>query len=91
MDERHPHPEELLEFPCDYMFKAFGPNEDRFAAAVRESVSSVIPVPMDAVRTRPSREGVYICVTVLVRLHNFAQLKAIYDSLREVEGLKFLL
>lgn len=91
MDERHPHPEELLEYPCDYMFKAFGPNEERFSEAVREAVSAVIPVPLDSLRIRPSREGTYVCVSVLVQLHNFDQLKAIYDRLRTLEGLKYLL
>lgn len=91
MDGRTPPPEELLEFPCDFMFKAFGPNEESFRDAVRQAISEIIPVPLDAVRSRPSREGTYVCVSVLVRLHNFGQLKAIYQVLRGVEGLKYLL
>lgn len=89
----HPHPEELLEFPCDYLFKAFGPNdpEGSFQNVVRTVVSEVIPVPLDAVKVRPSGGGTYLCVTVVVRLQNFAQLEAIYAALRRIEGLKYLL
>jgi putative lipoic acid-binding regulatory protein len=91
--DRHPHPEELLEFPCDYLFKAFGANDPdgAFQQAVRAAVESVTPVPLDAVKLSRSTAGTYLCVTVMVRLHNFQQLEAIYTSLRRVEGLKYLL
>lgn len=84
---------QLLEFPCDYQFKAFGPNDedDAFVLAVREAVSSVVPVSLDAVRTRISGRGTYLCATVIVRLYNVDQIKSIYASLRQIEGLKYLL
>jgi len=91
--DRHPQPEELLEFPCDYLFKAFGANEPdgSFQQTVRAAVEAVTPVPLDAVKLNRSAGGNYLCVTVLVRLHNFQQLEAIYASLRLVEGLRYLL
>jgi hypothetical protein len=84
---------ELMEFPCDYLFKAFGPAaaEDGFERAVHRAVCSIVPVPLDAVRPRTSSGGQYLCVTVLVRVHAFAQIEAIYAALRQVENLKFLL
>lgn len=90
---RHPRPEELLDFPCDYLFKAFGPNdsEGNFRRAVMSAITQVTPVPLDAVKVRPSGQGTYQCVTVVVRLHDFAQLEAIYTALRRIEGLKYLL
>ena len=91
--ERHPHPEELFEFPCDHPFKAFGTNdsEGTFLHAVRAAVEAVMPVSLDAIKLSQSSDGTYLCVTVMVRLHNFQQLEAIYTSLRRVEGLKYLL
>ncbi len=88
-----PHPEQLIEFPCDYLFKAFGPGDqaESFTAAVREAVGAVVPVPLDAVKTRSSRNGKYLCVSVLVRLHHFGQLQAIYSALRRMPGLCYLL
>lgn len=84
---------ELLAFPCDHLFKAFGPNdpEGEFARDVRAAVSDVIPTSLDAIKVRPSSGGIYLCVTVMVRLRNFAQLEAIYAALRRVKGMKYLL
>jgi hypothetical protein len=91
--DTQPHPEQLIEFPCDYMFKAFGPNDPDgvFLQAVRTAVSAVQPVPLDAIRMRASSGGKYLCVTVLVRLHSYEQLRAIYSALRLVADLKYLL
>lgn len=91
--ERHPHPEELLEFPCDYPFKAFGANDPdgAFHLAVRVAIGAVTPVSLDAVKLSRSAGGTYLCVTVVVRLRNFQQFEAIYSALRRVEGLKYLL
>lgn len=85
--------EELLEFPCDYQFKAMGPNDEHgdFFRAVHAAVTSVVPVPLDAVKARPSSKGTFQSVTVLVRAHNVDQIKAIYAALHRVPDLKYLL
>lgn len=90
---RQGQPEPLLEFPCNYEFKVFGlaDAQGRFQADVRSAVSGVIPISHDAMRSRLSSAGRYQCVTVLVRLHDSDQLKAIYSALRGVDGLKYLL
>lgn len=84
---------QLIEFPCDYQFKAFGLSDEKgsFFEAVGAAVASVVPVSLDAMKSRPSAQGTYLCVTIMVRLHNADQLKAIYAALREVKGLKYLL
>jgi hypothetical protein len=89
----HPPADTLLDFPCDYIFKAFGPHdrERTFAVAVKTAVETVLPLSLDAIRERPSSNGNYLCVSVLVRLHNIAQVHAIYSALREIPGLKYLL
>ena len=85
--------DELLEFPCVYPFKAFGqvaPESD-FAAAVYQAVNSVMPIPLDAMMSRPSSKGNYLCVTIMVRVDSLAQIEAIYTALQRVEGLTYLL
>ncbi len=84
-------PLDLLEFPCDYEFKAFGPNDAAFTVAVKEAVGRVQAVSRHALRERASRQGTYRCVTVLVRLQSRDQLEAIYRALRGIEGLRYLL
>ena len=83
----------LVEFPTDYMFKAFGPEDPagHFATEVHRAVNRVLPVPLDALRTRPSRQGRYACVTVLVRLHNQTQLNDVYLALKGLPNLLYLL
>lgn len=83
---------ELLEFPCDYLFKAFGAAGDAtFAEAVVATVNATVTVPRDAVKLRPSSNGTYQCVTVMARLHNRAQLEEIYLALQRIDGLLYLL
>jgi len=84
--------EELLTYPCVYEYKVFGPaSDDRFVDTVLLAVNRVVPATRDAVRTRQSSGGRYQCVTVLVRLETGGQLSQIYDHLRALEGVCYLL
>ena len=80
-----------IQFPCDHIFKAFGPNDGEFFAAVRLAVASVTPVAGDAMKVRLSSDGRHQSVSVLVRLHNLQQLHGIYAALKEVPRLNYLL
>jgi len=83
--------EDLLNFPCHYEFKAFGPATADFITQVQAAVSIVGSVARDAMRSRPSSAGTYQCVSVLVLLQSREQLEAVYAALREIDGLKYLL
>ncbi len=90
-DDRQVPAEELLDFPCDYIFKTFGPAGEVFVDQVRKAVDRTISVGSDAMKVRASSGGKYVCVSVVVRLENFSQLVAIYTDLRKIEGLVYLL
>jgi putative lipoic acid-binding regulatory protein len=80
--------EELLEFPSRFDFKAVGPNDDTFISAVETATrSSLIPTRTVERRTRPSRHGTYISVTLTTRVENADELHAVYASLRAVPGV----
>ncbi len=83
--------DELVEFPCDYVFKAFGANNEAFVTSVRSTISATVFAPLDAIKVRSSSKGEYQCVTVVVRLQNVEQLKAIYKDLQQLAELKYLL
>lgn len=83
--------EELVEFPCDYIYKAFGPNNETFVASVRSTVNQTVFAPLDAIKVRASSKGEYQCVTIVVRLQNIEQLKTIYHDLQQLAELKYLL
>lgn len=85
--------DELLQFPCDYVFKVFGDNQrgEQFHLDVLAAVSETIPVGLDSLRHRSSSGGKYICLSVLVMAESRSQLEAIYRALKKVEGLRYLL
>ncbi len=86
-------PQELIEFPCHFEFKAFGPGGDdsRFDDQVLAAISTVVLASRQATRTRASSGGKYQCVSVLVTLQNRDQLEAVYAALRQIDDLKYLL
>ena len=82
----------LLEFPCDFPIKAFGHDTGDFGELVTALVREHAPeVTDEAVRTRPSRGGRYLAVTVTVRARSRAQLDDIYRALTAEERVLFAL
>ena len=72
----------LLEFPCRIDVKVMGRAGDDFAELVVALVRRHVPdVPEDAVRTRPSRRGNYLAVTVSVEAESREQMDALYREL----------
>lgn len=84
-------PENLLEFPCHYQFKAVGIAGNSFKISIIAAIEQHAAVSMDSVRSRPSGKGKYQAVSVLATLHNYEQLTNIYANMKQVEGLKLLL
>lgn len=85
------NPEDLMEFPCHYQFKAIGKAGDIFLHDVVNAVSAHATVAKDAVRSQPSRAGTYQSVSVLLTVYSADQLTDIYAELKKVSGLKMLL
>ena len=73
---------EGMTFPCEFMVKAMGLSEPGFDALVVEIVQHHGPqVREGAVRTKPSKNGKYISVSVSFQAESREQLDAIYDAL----------
>ncbi|TRX00769.1 YbeD family protein [Candidatus Methylobacter oryzae] len=74
--------ETLLEFPCRFPIKAMGKNNIELDLLVVEIVRRHAPdIHEGAVSTRPSKDGNYISVTVIVEATSKQQLDAIYQDL----------
>lgn len=72
----------LLSFPCDFPIKVMGHTADDFDALVVGLVRKHSPDLLEgAVRTRLSRQGKFISITVTVQAQSRAQLDAIYMEL----------
>ena len=71
-----------FDFPCDYAIKAMGLAEPGFDALIVEIIRRhVDDIREGAVTSRPSRNGKYVSVTVLIEAHSRTQLDAIYADL----------
>jgi uncharacterized protein len=75
--------ETLLEFPCPFAIKAMGKSDFEFDLLVVEIVRRHVPDHEQAVTTRPSKDGNYLAVTVLIQASSKQQLDAIYQDLTD--------
>ena len=74
--------ESLLEFPCDLSIKAMGKAEPDFELLIVELIRRHAPdIHEGAVRSRSSKGGKWISVTVTLRAESKAQMDAIYMDL----------
>jgi hypothetical protein len=87
----NPGPEQdetLLEFPCAFPIKAMGRSADGIEAIVVEIIERHVPeTAPEAVRSRPSRNGNWVSVTVVIEATSKAQLDAIYQDLSAHEHI----
>jgi hypothetical protein len=76
--------ETLLRFPCEFPIKAMGRSEHGIESIVGEIIERHAPgTEPDALRSRPSRNGNWVSVTVVIEAKSKRQLDAIYRDLSE--------
>ena len=81
-----------LTFPCDFPIKAIGKAREDLDAIVYALVSPhVRDLGEAAIRTRPSKGGNYLSVTVTIQATSQEQLDAVYMSLSACEHLTMVL
>ncbi len=74
--------DELFDFPCDFPVKVMGRRDGAFEARVVMIARRHFPdLGEGAVRSRASRDGNYLAVTLTVRAESRAQLDALYREL----------
>lgn len=74
--------ESLLTFPCEFIIKVFGVASNEFEAAVITIIRDhIVDIRADAFRTRPSKDGKYIAMTITINANTREQLDNIYRDL----------
>lgn len=74
--------ESLITYPCDFPIKVMGRREAGFAQSVMQVVLKHAPDFQPAtMEMRPSRQGTYISLTVIVQARSREQLDALYRDL----------
>lgn len=82
----------LLEFPCRIDVKVMGRAEQDFTTLVTKLVRQHVPDLSDsAIRTRPSRNGNYVAVTISVYAESRDQMDALYRELSAHEKIALAL
>ncbi len=91
MADSTPEEEESpLKFPCEFPIKAMGRTTPELEIAVLEIMNRHVPdLGEGAVRTRESRNGNYISITVTIQARSRDQLDAIYMELTSCEHIVF--
>lgn len=80
--------ESPLQFPCHFPIKAMGKSDCNLDMIVVEIVRRHAPdLAEGAVKTRPSAQGKYVSVTVVVNAISREQLDAIYQDLVDCESV----
>lgn len=80
--------ESALEYPCEFPVKAMGKTADDFDALVVSIIRKHVPEFKDAtVKTRLSRGGKYISVTVTINAQSQEQLDNLYMELSANERI----
>ena len=81
-----------IEFPCDYPVKVMGANEDDFVDLVVAIARRHAPELTDArVRVRASRNARWVAVTLMIRATGEAQLRALFEELKETGRTQLVL
>lgn len=74
--------ETLFEFPCQFPIKAMGKSDVELPVVVTEIVRRhVSEVDEAALKTRLSKDGNYVSVTLIIEATSKQQLDAIYQDL----------
>jgi putative lipoic acid-binding regulatory protein len=77
-------PFDALDYPCRFEIKAMGRNDNRFNALVQSIVTRHISQEdLLNSKVRPSREGKYVSITVIIRASGKQQIRAIYADLAQ--------
>lgn len=83
---------ETHEFPCPYLFKAIGKDESDFVAQVLAAVRTVVGEEIEPpFNLRKSRNKKHVSVSIEPTVDGPAQVVAIYDNLKVIDGLVMLL
>ncbi|MFM1896674.1 MAG: hypothetical protein RLZZ385_1748 [Pseudomonadota bacterium] len=81
-----------IEFPCDYPIKVMGMASEAFAAEVVAVIERHAPgFDTENVTVRASAKGNYLAVTVVIQASGEAQLRRIFEDLKQSPAVKMVL
>ncbi len=79
------------EFPCNYTFKLFGPNDDVFNGAADDIVKRHLPGVKAQSSSRVSSKSNHQCRTLILPVISAQQIIDMYADFHKIDRLKMLL
>lgn len=71
----------LLHFPCEFVIKIFGHATDEFELQVFTILRNHIDLAENSIKTRKSKDGKYLALTITMPIDTREQLDKIYQEL----------
>lgn len=79
------------EFPCNYTFKLFGPNEPSFKEAALGTAKRHLPDVSPQTSSRVTGKANHQCLTMELPVLSAQQVVDLYEDFHKLDGLKMLL
>jgi putative lipoic acid-binding regulatory protein len=83
--------EDVLDFPCDFTFRIVANADESVRTACEVVIISILSQAPLGVAVKPSSKGTYAVYRISTRVTNADQIRAIYDALADIEGVRTLL
>ncbi|RME37697.1 MAG: DUF493 domain-containing protein [Deltaproteobacteria bacterium] len=86
-------PFDLMEYPCAYSFKIFTNRRDlaEFEVEMTDCARQCADSGPPEFQRRSSSAGNYTCFTMTIQVQGKGQIEALYQSLRRLHGVCYLL
>jgi len=79
---------DLVQYPCEYMFKAVGRAAPDFEISIRQTVADHVgEASLVRETSMESKNGKYVSMTFVVKLENRQQLETVYAALAAHPGV----
>jgi len=86
-----PRFEELLEFPCLFVFRVIAEGGDGLKEACGAMVEETIMRSCDSMENQPSKKGNYQVIRIGVMVVSANEIRDLYTSLHSVTGVRMVL
>ena len=83
--------EELLEFPCLFVFRVVAPAGEQIRQACEAVLQDLLSRPAEGVEIKPSSKGNYQVIRIGVTVISADEIRALYTAFHEVEGVRMVL
>ena len=83
--------EDLLEFPCLFVFRVVAASGEQTRKGCEQTLKAVLSRPAEAVEVKPSSKGTYQVIRLGVTVISADEIRALYDALNAVDGVRMVL